>query len=69
MIYITGDIHGSLDIGKLNTKHFPQQKTDIETRAAGGQLVDHSLCRADQTLDPAFPPPLKQLVLAGCDLL
>jgi predicted phosphodiesterase len=27
MIYITGDTHGSLDIDKLNTKNFPQQKT------------------------------------------
>ncbi len=27
MIYITGDIHASVDIGKLNTKRFPQQKT------------------------------------------
>ena len=27
MIYVTGDVHGSLDIGKLNTKRFPQQKS------------------------------------------
>jgi hypothetical protein len=27
MIYIAGDTHGSLDIGKFNTKHFPQQRT------------------------------------------
>jgi predicted phosphodiesterase len=27
MIYTTGDTHGSLDIDKLNTKNFPQQKT------------------------------------------
>lgn len=27
MIYITGDIHGTIDIHKLNTKRFPQQKT------------------------------------------
>lgn len=27
MIYVTGDIHGSIDIGKLNTKRFPQQKS------------------------------------------
>ena len=27
MIYITGDIHASVDIGKLSTKRFPQQKT------------------------------------------
>lgn len=26
MIYITGDTHGALDIGKLNTKKFPEQK-------------------------------------------
>lgn len=26
MIYITGDTHGALDIGKLNTKNFPEQK-------------------------------------------
>lgn len=26
MIYITGDTHGSMDIQKLNTKNFPQQK-------------------------------------------
>lgn len=26
MIYITGDIHGDIDITKLNTKNFPQQK-------------------------------------------
>lgn len=26
MIYITGDIHGDIDIGKLNTRHFPEQK-------------------------------------------
>lgn len=27
MIYITGDIHASIDIGKLNTQKFPQQKS------------------------------------------
>ena len=26
MVYITGDIHGGLDIGKLNTRNFPEQK-------------------------------------------
>jgi len=26
MIYLTGDTHANLDIGKLNTKNFPQQK-------------------------------------------
>ena len=26
MIYITGDVHGEIDIGKLNMKNFPQQK-------------------------------------------
>lgn len=26
MIYITGDIHGNIDIHKLNTKNFPEQK-------------------------------------------
>lgn len=26
MLYVTGDTHGSLDISKLNTTHFPQQK-------------------------------------------
>lgn len=26
MIYITGDTHGALDIGKLNTKNFPEQR-------------------------------------------
>lgn len=26
MIYVTGDIHADLDIGKLSTKNFPQQK-------------------------------------------
>lgn len=26
MIYITGDTHANIDIGKLNTKNFPQQK-------------------------------------------
>jgi len=26
-IFITGDLHGSLDIDKLNTKHFPKQKS------------------------------------------
>lgn len=26
MIYVTGDIHGGLDIGKLNTRNFPEQK-------------------------------------------
>lgn len=26
MIYVTGDIHANLDIGKLSTKRFPQQK-------------------------------------------
>lgn len=27
MIYVTGDIHASVDIGKLSTKKFPEQKT------------------------------------------
>lgn len=27
MIYITGDLHGDIDIGKLSAKAFPQQKT------------------------------------------
>ena len=26
MIYVTGDLHGNLDINKLTTKNFPQQK-------------------------------------------
>lgn len=26
MIYITGDTHIPIDIGKLSTKHFPEQK-------------------------------------------
>lgn len=26
MIYVTGDLHGEIDISKLNTKNFPQQK-------------------------------------------
>lgn len=26
MIYITGDTHGSIDVGKLNTRNFPRQK-------------------------------------------
>jgi hypothetical protein len=26
MIYITGDLHGNIDISKLNTKNFPEQK-------------------------------------------
>jgi len=26
MIYVTGDLHGEIDIGKLNAKNFPQQK-------------------------------------------
>ena len=26
MIYITGDLHGGIDISKLNAKNFPQQK-------------------------------------------
>lgn len=26
MIYVTGDIHGGFDIGKLNTRNFPEQK-------------------------------------------
>ena len=26
MIYVTGDIHANLDIGKISTKRFPQQK-------------------------------------------
>ena len=26
MIYLTGDTHIPIDIGKLNTKNFPQQK-------------------------------------------
>lgn len=26
MIYATGDIHGNIDIGKLNTKRFPKQR-------------------------------------------
>lgn len=26
MVYITGDIHGEMDIGKLSNKRFPQQK-------------------------------------------
>lgn len=26
MIYVTGDIHAHIDIGKLNTRRFPQQK-------------------------------------------
>ena len=25
MIYVTGDTHANIDIGKLNTKRFPQQ--------------------------------------------
>lgn len=27
MIYITGDIHGDIDIHKLTTQNFPQQRT------------------------------------------
>lgn len=27
MIFVTGDIHGDIDIGKLNTRNFPEQKT------------------------------------------
>jgi len=27
MIYVTGDIHAHIDIGKLNTQRFPQQKS------------------------------------------
>lgn len=27
MIYVTGDTHGRIDIGKLNTKHFPEGKS------------------------------------------
>lgn len=27
MIYVTGDIHAHIDIGKLNTRRFPQQKS------------------------------------------
>lgn len=27
MIYVTGDIHGDIDIGKLSTDRFPQQRT------------------------------------------
>lgn len=27
MIYVTGDIHGEHDIGKLNTENFPEQKS------------------------------------------
>lgn len=27
MIYVTGDVHGSLDIGKLSTQRFPQLKS------------------------------------------
>lgn len=27
MVYITGDTHGHIDAGKLNTKRFPQQKS------------------------------------------
>lgn len=26
MIYVTGDLHGHIDISKLNTKNFPEQK-------------------------------------------
>lgn len=26
MIYVTGDTHANIDIGKLSTKRFPQQK-------------------------------------------
>jgi len=26
MIYITGDLHGEIEISKLNAKNFPQQK-------------------------------------------
>ena len=26
MIYLTGDLHGSIDISKLNTRNFPEQK-------------------------------------------
>lgn len=26
-IFITGDVHGNIDISKLNTKHFPEQKS------------------------------------------
>lgn len=27
MIYVTGDTHANIDINKLSTKKFPQQKT------------------------------------------
>ena len=26
MLWITGDLHGSVDIGRLNTRRFPQQR-------------------------------------------
>lgn len=31
MIYVTGDIHAHIDIGKLNTQRFPQQKLLTKT--------------------------------------
>ena len=27
MIFLTGDTHGNIDIGKLNSRKFPSQKT------------------------------------------